>query len=117
MFRHALVRSFVLVALGVFLRSDGRDQTYFTFEDVLSQIGLGYTFLFLLWGRPTWVQFLAAFGDSGRVLGTVLLLSRCRPLISTTRRSAWDPIGRTWKASPHTGTRTPTRPTTSTFGF
>jgi heparan-alpha-glucosaminide N-acetyltransferase len=62
MFRHALVRSFVLVALGVFLRSDGRDQTYFTFEDVLSQIGLGYTFLFLLWNRPTWVQFLAAFG-------------------------------------------------------
>jgi predicted acyltransferase len=27
MFRHALVRSFVLVALGVFLRSDGRSQT------------------------------------------------------------------------------------------
>jgi heparan-alpha-glucosaminide N-acetyltransferase len=62
MFRHALVRSFVLVALGVFLRSDGRSQTYFTFEDTLSQIGLGYTFLFLLWNRPTWVQFLAAFG-------------------------------------------------------
>ncbi len=62
MFRHAVVRSFVLVALGVFLRSDGRSQTYFTFEDVLSQIGLGYTFLFLLWNRPAWVQFLAAFG-------------------------------------------------------
>jgi heparan-alpha-glucosaminide N-acetyltransferase len=62
MLRHALVRSLVLVLLGVFLRSDGRSQTYFTFEDVLSQIGLGYTFLFLLWNRPTWVQFTAAFG-------------------------------------------------------
>jgi predicted acyltransferase len=57
---HAVIRSFVLVALGVFLRSDGRSQTYFTFEDVLSQIGLGYTFLFLLWNRPRWVQFAAA---------------------------------------------------------
>ncbi len=62
MFRHAAVRSVVLVALGIFLRSDGRDQTYFTFEDVLTQIGLGYTFLFLLWNRPTWVQLVAAFG-------------------------------------------------------
>ncbi len=62
MFRHALVRSFILTFLGVFLRSDGRTQTYFTFEDVLSQIGLGYTFLFLLWGRPRWLQWSAAFG-------------------------------------------------------
>jgi predicted acyltransferase len=28
--------------------------------DVVSQIGLGYTFLFLLWGRKPWVQFSAA---------------------------------------------------------
>lgn len=62
MLRHAIVRSIVLVLLGVFLRSNGREQTYFTFEDVLSQIGLGYVFLFLLWNRPKWVQFAAAFG-------------------------------------------------------
>jgi predicted acyltransferase len=62
MLRHAIVRSFVLVALGIFLRSDGRSQTYFTFEDVLTQIGLGYTFLFLLWNRPTWLQLSAAAG-------------------------------------------------------
>jgi predicted acyltransferase len=60
MFRHAIVRAIVLVLLGVFLRSNGRGQTYFTFEDVLSQIGLGYVFLFLLWNRPAWLQWATA---------------------------------------------------------
>jgi heparan-alpha-glucosaminide N-acetyltransferase len=45
---HTLWRSFVLVALGIFLRSIQSSQTYFTFEDTLTQIGLGYTFAFLL---------------------------------------------------------------------
>jgi predicted acyltransferase len=45
---HALWRSLILVALGVFLRSMSRSQTNYTFEDTLSQIGLGYTFLFVL---------------------------------------------------------------------
>ena len=49
---HAFWRAFLLVALGIFLRSIGRDHTYFTFEDTLSQIGLGYGFLFLLGFRP-----------------------------------------------------------------
>lgn len=48
---HALWRAFVLVALGIFLRSIGRDGTNFTFEDTLTQIGLGYPFLFLLAAR------------------------------------------------------------------
>lgn len=62
LFRHALWRSLLLVALGIFLRSQGRPQTYFTFEDVLTQIGLGYPFLFLLaWTRPRW-QAVAAAG-------------------------------------------------------
>jgi predicted acyltransferase len=52
MFGHALWRSLLLVALGVFLRSMHRPQTYFTFEDTLSQIGLGYPILFLLGFRP-----------------------------------------------------------------
>ena len=47
-FGHALWRSLLLVALGVFLRSMSHTQTYFTFEDTLSQIGLGYPILFLL---------------------------------------------------------------------
>lgn len=39
---HAAYRSVVLIVLGIVLRSLGREQTYFTFEDTLSQIGLGY---------------------------------------------------------------------------
>jgi predicted acyltransferase len=56
---HALWRSLLLVFLGVFLRSVGRDRTNFTFEDTLSQIGLGYTFLFLLAFRPARDQWIA----------------------------------------------------------
>ena len=48
MWAHAIWRSILLVALGVFLRSMHSPQTYFTFEDTLSQIGLGYPLLFLL---------------------------------------------------------------------
>jgi predicted acyltransferase len=48
LFAHALWRSLALTALGVFLRSMDRAMTYFTFEDTLSQIGMGYPFLFLL---------------------------------------------------------------------
>lgn len=45
---HAAWRAFLLIALGIFLRSMYQPQTYFTFEDTLTQIGLGYVFLFLL---------------------------------------------------------------------
>lgn len=48
MWGHALWRSLVLILLGVFLRSIDRSMTYWTFEDTLSQIGLGYPFLFAL---------------------------------------------------------------------
>src|ERR1700743_714285 len=41
---HTLWRSLLLVALGIFLRSTNSTQTYFTFEDTLTQIGMGYTF-------------------------------------------------------------------------
>jgi heparan-alpha-glucosaminide N-acetyltransferase len=59
MFLHALWRSLVLVALGIFLRSMHSTQTYFTFEDTLTQIGLGYPFLFLLGFRPPRWQWIA----------------------------------------------------------
>jgi heparan-alpha-glucosaminide N-acetyltransferase len=52
MFGHALWRSLLLVALGIFLRSARGPITNFTFEDTLTQIGLGYPFLFLLGFRP-----------------------------------------------------------------
>jgi heparan-alpha-glucosaminide N-acetyltransferase len=48
MLRHAAWRSVVLMLLGIFLRSMERPTTYWTFEDTLTQIGMGYTFLFLL---------------------------------------------------------------------
>ena len=62
MFFHAAWRSLLLVALGVFLRSTHSSQTRFTFEDTLSQIGLGYLFVFLLgFTRVGW-QALALAG-------------------------------------------------------
>ena len=52
---HTIWRSVVLVFLGIFLRSIGATQTYYTFEDTLTQIGLGFTFAFLLAHcRPRW---------------------------------------------------------------
>ena len=45
---HTLKRSLILIFLGIFLRSMHSEQTNFTFEDTLTQIGLGYTFLVLL---------------------------------------------------------------------
>ena len=67
MFGHAIWRSFLLIALGIFLRSIGKPLTNFTFEDTLTQIGLGYTFLFLLALRPrkeqwtAWLLILAGY--------------------------------------------------------
>jgi heparan-alpha-glucosaminide N-acetyltransferase len=52
---HTAWRSLLLIALGIFLRSTGSAQTNFTFEDTLTQIGMGYTFAFLLaYCRPKW---------------------------------------------------------------
>jgi predicted acyltransferase len=48
MLAHAMWRSAALIFLGIFLRSLGSRTTYWTFEDTLTQIGLGYTFLFVL---------------------------------------------------------------------
>jgi predicted acyltransferase len=60
MLLHSVYRALMLIALGIFLRSQSRQQTNFTFEDVLTQIGLGYVFLFLLgWVRPK-IQWAAA---------------------------------------------------------
>lgn len=50
---HAMWRSIVLVFLGIFLRSLGKPQTNFTFDDTLTQIGLGYWLLFLVAGLST----------------------------------------------------------------
>jgi heparan-alpha-glucosaminide N-acetyltransferase len=62
---HALWRALCLVMLGVFLRSVGRPETNWTFEDTLTQIGLGYPFLFLLGFYSARVQW--------RVLTVILI--------------------------------------------
>ncbi len=59
MFLHTLWRSVLLIALGIFLRSLHSTQTNFTFEDTLTQIGLGYPFLFLLGFRSPKQQWIA----------------------------------------------------------
>ena len=57
---HAVLRALALIALGVFLESTGKKMTNFSFVNTLSQIGLGYVFLFLLgFVRPVW-QWVAA---------------------------------------------------------
>ena len=58
---HAAWRALILVFLGVFLRSVDRrfTQTNFTFEDTLSQIGLGYVPLFLLGLAPRAYRWIA----------------------------------------------------------
>ena len=63
LFLHAVIRSAILIFLGVFLRSQRYLSLNWTLIDVLAQIGLGYTFLFLLWNRPIKVQ-----------LGTLVLI-------------------------------------------
>ena len=60
MLAHAVWRSLILIFLGIFLRSMSSPRTYWTFEDTLTQIGLGYTFLFLLASASLRVQ-IAAF--------------------------------------------------------
>jgi len=50
---HALIRSLILIAVGIILRRR------FTFEDTLTQIGLGYPFLFLLGFAKVRVQWIA----------------------------------------------------------
>jgi len=73
---HAFWRAMVLVLLGVFLRSLGRPQTYWTFEDTLTQIGLGYGFLYILALRTARVQWLAL----GAILGGYWLAFALYPL-------------------------------------
>ena len=56
---HAAWRALVLVALGIALRSVGKPQTNFTFEDTLTQIGLGYFPLFLIGLGPARARWIA----------------------------------------------------------
>jgi predicted acyltransferase len=79
MFGHALWRSLLLVALGVFLSSASGKQTNFVFTNVLSQIGLGYMVIFLLLGRSARFQMATALA----ILAGYWLLFAAYPLPST----------------------------------
>jgi len=62
MMRHAVVRAFILVVLGVVLRFLDEKHVHWTYEDTLAQIGLGYPLLFLLGlgsTRSRWGAFMA----------------------------------------------------------
>ncbi len=61
---HTLKRSLILIILGIFLRSMHSEQTNFTFEDTLTQIGLGYTFLVIL----------ALYSQRVQLIGLVVVL-------------------------------------------
>jgi len=52
-------RALVLILLGIFLRSMSRGQTNFTFEDTLTQIGLGYPVLYALGFRSERISWIA----------------------------------------------------------
>jgi heparan-alpha-glucosaminide N-acetyltransferase len=54
---HAAWRSLILISLGIVLRSQGREQTNFTFEDTLTQIGLGYLFVVAIALLPRWIAY------------------------------------------------------------
>ena len=71
---HAVLRALVLILLGVFLSSNWSRQTNWTFMNVLSQIGLGYLFVYALMGRRFWIQLVGLRPDSGRLLGLVFQL-------------------------------------------
>ena len=61
MLAHAITRSMVLVLLAVLLTSNWSARTEWIFTNVLAQIGLGYTFLFLVaWLKPRWQLAIVA---------------------------------------------------------
>ena len=60
MFGHAIRRALILIALGIFLISNAARSTNWSLTNVLTQIGLGYPFLFLLWGRSLRTHIVTA---------------------------------------------------------
>ncbi len=90
---HAFWRALVLVLLGVFLRSKHASQTYWTFEDTLTQIGLGYGFLYLLALGSVRIQW-GRWRRSSPVTGPHSRSTRCPAPTSLGTWPAWLP---TWR--------------------
>ena len=55
-----IYRSLTLAMLGILLAAQGPHRSDVVFSNVLTQIGLGYVFLFLLWNCSPRIQWLAA---------------------------------------------------------
>jgi predicted acyltransferase len=113
---HAFWRAFLLVALGIFLRSIGRDHTYFTFEDTLTQIGLGYGVLFLLGFRTTRDAWIAFGLIQAGYWAAFALYPLPGPGFDWTAPASPPTGGTTTKGSRLIGTRTRTSPGRSTAG-
>jgi predicted acyltransferase len=77
---HVFYRSLVLILLGIFLSSNWTSYTNYTFVNVLTQIGLGYCFVFLLLGAHFLLQLLAVLV----ILGGYWFLFAWYPLPSPT---------------------------------
>jgi predicted acyltransferase len=101
MLLHAVWRSVALVFLGIFLISNNAAHTEWSLMNVLTQIGLGYTFLFLLWGRSLRTQAVAA---AAILVGTWLLyvLYPGAGIEIPEGTDAW-PAGREWAQQYATG--------------
>jgi heparan-alpha-glucosaminide N-acetyltransferase len=89
---HALFRGILLVVLGIVLRSLGKPSTNFTFDDTLTQIGLGYFFLYLIALTPIWSQCLSVIA----ILGGYWLLFANYPLPSDEFKTALVGVPADW---------------------
>jgi hypothetical protein len=88
-------RALVLIFLGIFLRSVGAEMTNFTFEDTLTQIGLGYPLL-VAFGLGSERGYLVGLrGGGAGVLARVCALSAARPRLRLRGRGGYPPTGLT----------------------
>lgn len=60
---HVLLRSLILILLGIFLMYHGKPKSAWTLVNTLSQIGLCYPLVFLCWNRGFRFQGIAAIGS------------------------------------------------------
>ena len=93
MFLHALFRSLILIFLGIFLRSLGKPSTNFTFDDTLTQIGLGYGLLFFFADRKPLSIGLSVVG----VLFSYWLIFALYPLPASGFNYAAVGVPETWE--------------------
>jgi len=119
---HAFTRSVVLVFLGIFLISNGAS-TNWSLMNVLTQIGLGYTFLFLFWKRGFLIQSVGVvvlllvtfsayrFASNVGVPGTAV--AQAADAAVSLRSGSM----RTLSTSTHGGTRTQISAIKSTCGY